>query len=56
MEKKWYKSKAVWGSILLTAAGLFKVAGEYLATGSFDLPGLMAVFGGLSVFGIRDAL
>lgn len=56
MQKKFWESKACWAAILLVVAGLAKAGAEYLSTGTVDWQSLVAVFGGLGVFGLRDAM
>ena len=52
MEKKWWKSKAKIGALLMALGAV----GAYL-TGKMDIAtAATAVAGALSVFGIRDAL
>lgn len=56
MNKKWYQSKAKWGSIALTAGTVLTAVGQYL-TGVLDTTGLITGLGAaLGIWGVRDAL
>jgi len=59
MEKSWYKSKGIWGGLLITFGGIATASGQFLG-GSLDwntfLTTVLPLVGnGLGIIGIRTA-
>lgn len=52
MEKSWFKSKTVWGAIVLALLGGFQI----YETGDIDIESLKALAAALGIFGLRHAM
>lgn len=50
--KKWYKSKTVWGSIAIMVIGVAQI----YYTGGVDPQALVAIAAGFGLYGLRDAI
>jgi hypothetical protein len=60
MIKDWYKSKTIWGGLLVCSGGVFTALGHYL-TGTLDLQTMFTtviplIGNGLGLIGIRVAM
>lgn len=51
MEKKWYKSKTVWGSILLAVLGIAQI----VENGSINIGSLTTIAASFGLYGLRHA-
>lgn len=57
MQKNWWKSKSVWGAVLIGLSAVLKALGDFLSGNAVDWLQLSALVGNaLGILGIRTAL